>query len=221
MDEERIRYKIFNNNSHEKQDLNEEEAIEFANTLIENINDHTITAAAAQHENDEDYDPEEDPDVELEDEANDIEDTIEFLEKHNFDVIKYIKPKHIHHSKYFCGIEIPEEEIKRGYISYRTLASAFEGVLCNEIISKTSEANIGYWQLVNGYEEDEEGNYKEIFQYIIIDNNGRSILEDYTDEIIFYNEELDLNVWGITHLGTAWSGVDTDIPIELPDKKGE
>lgn len=54
----------------------------------------------------------------------------------------------------------------------------------------------------------------EIFQYFIIDGNGADILQHWTNEIVFYNSELDMYVWGITHFGTAWDYVLTDIKCE-------
>lgn len=58
--------------------------------------------------------------------------------------------------------------------------------------------------------ENEEYNTGEIFQYYIVSNNGADILQEI-NEIVFYNEELDMYVWGVTHYGTAWSYVLTDI----------
>lgn len=58
-----------------------------------------------------------------------------------------------------------------------------------------------------------EEHYEDIFQYYIISGAGAQILEDYTDEIVFYNEELDLYVWGVTHYGTSWDYVLTNIPL--------
>ena len=52
----------------------------------------------------------------------------------------------------------------------------------------------------------------EIFQYYIVSDNGAAILEE-ANEIVFYNEELDMYVWGVTHFGTSWSYVLTDIRI--------
>lgn len=57
----------------------------------------------------------------------------------------------------------------------------------------------------------QDAHYNEVFQYFIIDSNGAEILKDYTNEIVWYNEELDLHVWGITHYGTSWDCVLTDI----------
>lgn len=53
--------------------------------------------------------------------------------------------------------------------------------------------------------------YYDIFQYFIISDAGARILAEYTDEIVYYNEELDMYVWGVTHCGTSWDYVLTDI----------
>lgn len=43
-------------------------------------------------------------------------------------------------------------------------------------------------------------------------------IEEYTNEIVYYNETLDLYVWGVTHWGTSWDYVLTDIPCERSEK---
>ena len=60
--------------------------------------------------------------------------------------------------------------------------------------------------------------YSEIFQYFIISEQGASILEEYTNEIVYYNEALNLYVWGVTHYGTSWDYVLTDISCERSEK---
>lgn len=59
--------------------------------------------------------------------------------------------------------------------------------------------------------EEAEEYYNDIFQCYIISEAGAEILKDYTDEIVFYNSNLDMYVWGVTHYGTAWDYVLTDI----------
>ena len=77
-------------------------------------------------------------------------------------------------------------------------------------------ASIGFWEPIQGFNIDEDGdNLQEIFQFFIIDDCGAKILQELTDEILFYNEELDMWVWGISHYGTGWEYVLTDIPIAL------
>lgn len=67
--------------------------------------------------------------------------------------------------------------------------------------------------------EEEDNSNAEIFQWYIISGNGATILEDYTNEIIYYNNELDLYLWGVTHFGTSWDYVLTDIKIELDEQE--
>lgn len=166
------------------------------------------------------------------------------------------------HGKYFYGNEISEYGQKNGYVDYGTLAKAFDCVLNNGIISKTS--NFSYWEQESGFidntekieelEEEkeelgyklddlvEEGNeeeadkvrqeiydieaqieelqeeqddYPEIYQYYIVSDRGAEILKEI-NEIVFYNAELDMYVWGITHYGTAWSYVLTNIKCNAP-----
>ena len=35
-----------------------------------------------------------------------------------------------------------------------------------------------------------------------------------TNEIVFYSEDLDMYLWGVTHYGTSWDYVLTDIKID-------
>ena len=67
--------------------------------------------------------------------------------------------------------------------------------------------------------QDEQDNPPEIFQYYIISDNLASILQELTNEIVYYIESLDIYVWGITHWGTSWDYVLTNIKIDL--KGGE
>ena len=126
-----------------------------------------------------------------------------------------------HTYKYFYGKEITPEEIENGYINYRTLASAFDAILCNDITKlfySTVNGDYNEPELVNGSDYNEEyDEYEDIYQYFIIDNNGYDILTSCTDEIIYYIPVLDVYVWGVTHFGTPWNGVNTDIKIDLKE----
>lgn len=63
--------------------------------------------------------------------------------------------------------------------------------------------------------EEEQDSMDEIFQYFIVSDNGAEILKEI-NEIVFYNEELDMYVWGVTHWGTSWDYVLTDIKCNVP-----
>lgn len=114
----------------------------------------------------------------------------------------------------FEGNEVSEYGLQNKRVDYATLDKAFDSVLCNRItdLMKTGEYS---WEMVNGTDYNEEDDYFiEIYQYYIISDYGYRILSEYTDEIVYYCDELDIYVWGVTHYGTAWDYVLTDIEIE-------
>lgn len=61
--------------------------------------------------------------------------------------------------------------------------------------------------------ENEQDECKEVFQWFIVDNWGAKLLQE-TDEIVYYNETLDMYLWGVTHFGTSWKYVLTNIKID-------
>lgn len=99
--------------------------------------------------------------------------------------------------------------------------AGIEDILCamikndEETTEKYKTLEKKYNKLENDIKElkEEENNPPEIFQYYIISDQGADILQDYTNEIIFYNDVLNMYVWGVCHYGTAWDYVLTDIPV--------
>ena len=67
-------------------------------------------------------------------------------------------------------------------------------------------------ELQEKIEELENETEPEIMQYYIVSDSGAEILKD-AGEIVFYNDTLDMYVWGVTHWGTSWDYVLTDIKI--------
>lgn len=118
--------------------------------------------------------------------------------------------------KYFCGNEISDYGKEHGFLDYDTFSRAFNHVLNNSIFELGQ--GIGYgWELVNGldfdYEEEEEIiENPEVFQWYIVSDSGAQIIQDYTNEILYYHDKLDIYLWGVTHWGTGWDYVLTDIP---------
>lgn len=117
--------------------------------------------------------------------------------------------------KYFCGNEISNYGKEHGFLDYDTFSRAFDHVLNNFIFELGQ--GIGYgWELVNGlafdYEEEEIIEEPEVFQWYIVSDSGAQIIQDYTNEILYYHDELDIYLWGVTHWGTGWDYVLTDIP---------
>lgn len=53
----------------------------------------------------------------------------------------------------------------------------------------------------------------EVFQWLIVDGNGADIIKEYTDDPLYYNKALDMYLWGVTHYGTSWDYVLTDVKL--------
>ena len=107
------------------------------------------------------------------------------------------------------GIEVSKYGLENGYLDYHTLAKMLEDCILNNTIR---EATMTDWEIVSGKFE------RVVFQDYIISENGYKILEEYTDELVFYNEKLDVYVWAVTHFGTAWDYVLTNIKLVDGDK---
>lgn len=62
-------------------------------------------------------------------------------------------------------------------------------------------------------ELEREQDDKEVFQWYIVDDFGGRLLTEI-NEIVYYNETLDMYLWGVTHYGTSWDYVLTSIAID-------
>ena len=109
------------------------------------------------------------------------------------------------------GHKVSEYAKKHGYLDYLTLSKIVgDCVLNNNIFEQAGYEN---WALENGMEENEDGYFYDVYQYYIVSYSGARTLMDLTDEIVYYNEKLDMYLWGITHFGTSWDYVLTDIRL--------
>ena len=104
------------------------------------------------------------------------------------------------------GIEVSSYGLENGYMDYLTLSKIVGDCILNNTI-----ITVGYlsdWELVSGEDWNQD-----IYQFYIITEAGYEILSELTDEIIYYNHELDMYLWGITHFGTSWDYVLTDVKL--------
>lgn len=109
------------------------------------------------------------------------------------------------------GVKVSDYGLENGYLDYYTLSQIVgDSVLNNYIYEQSAYEN---WQLVCGEEENEYGEFLDIYQYYIITESGYLFLEEFTDEIVYYNDELDMYLWCITHFGTSWDYVLTNIKL--------
>lgn len=90
--------------------------------------------------------------------------------------------------------EIEELEEKISDLEYEQPSILVDSEKYLEIQNKIDELQERINELKNETEP-------EIFQYFIISEQGANILKEWTDEIVYYNETLDMYVWGVTHWG--------------------
>ena len=126
------------------------------------------------------------------------------------------------------GVEVSHYGREHGYLDYYTLSKILGDAILNNSLFNIKDC--GEWELVSGHDYyciDSEGNYcdedsddlaeliyYDIYQTYIISETGYQFLNRYTDEIVYYNEEMDVYLWGITHFGTSWDYVLTDIKVK-------
>lgn len=123
------------------------------------------------------------------------------------------------------GVKVSEYGLKNGYLDYYTLADIVGDMVLNNDIYE-----LDGWELESGqdcygvnaeYEhcdpDDDECCdviYHDVYQYYIITASGAEFLANNTDEIVYYNYRFDMYLWGITHFGTSWDYVLTDIRLK-------
>ena len=119
--------------------------------------------------------------------------------------------------------DLNEYEREHNKISYKRLINKFftDMILCNDI-TKLFYNEIGgkYCEpsLELGTDYDEETDeYYDIYQYFIVDfsNYTYTLFEKYREQlgnelILYYIDELDIYILGVTHFGTSWDYILTD-----------
>lgn len=121
----------------------------------------------------------------------------------------------------FMGVEVSDYGLRKGYLDYKSLADVISDcILNNTILQVTYDEDL---ELISGedcFGLDEDGREcgmydleffeyvpYEIYQDYIISEHGANFLSKYTNEIVYYNSELDIHIWGVTHFGTSWDYV--------------
>ena len=116
-----------------------------------------------------------------------------------------------------------EMELKRGKASYKTLVERyFENmIICNNLLEKYFDEIIDNIEIGSLYDE-ETGEYDEVYQAFIVDSldeydlESLRELEDSNNDdsiILSYIPSLDLQVLLVTHCGTGWGYVNTNIEL--------
>ena len=126
------------------------------------------------------------------------------------------------------GVAVSHYGLECGYLDYRALAALVgDMILNNTLMSATYPED---WELISGedcYGLDSDGHhcsvddeyceeieYYTVYQTYIISERGYEFLSEYTDEIVYYNNALDVYLWGVCHYGISWDYVLADIKLK-------
>lgn len=126
---------------------------------------------------------------------------------------------------YINNIEdLNEYEKEHNKISFKRLINKLftDMILCNDITKLFyADINGNYIEpeYIIGTDYDEENEeYLDVYQYFIVDFSSYTynLFEKYKEQlgkefILYYINELDIYILGVTHFGTGWDYVLTDI----------
>ena len=113
-------------------------------------------------------------------------------------------------------IPVSEEMLcksNKNRLSYKALID----LCCDDMVLNNNILNAKYesFDLCNGDDYDpERGDCVDIMQAFIISAYSAKRLIEKTNEIVYYSEDLDLYVLGVTHCGMAWDYVETEYEIK-------
>ena len=126
-------------------------------------------------------------------------------------------------SNYWYGNKASDYAIEHGYLDYKTFASAFPHIMANDLMENLARNNMYFEPIFpEWYGEDEEADEEylnaEVFQWFIVPEWAVEEILQSAGEVVYYCADADLYLWGVTHYGTAWDNVLTDIKLNV---KGE
>lgn len=117
--------------------------------------------------------------------------------------------------RYINEKDLNEYEKENKTLSYKNLFYNDDSlILCNNIVNDYDEL-----ELLSGVDYDEDTDiYEDIYQYYIIDDDLAKRLQEI-DEIVYYHNRLDIYILGVTHYGTSWGYILTNIKL-IKDSDG-
>lgn len=112
--------------------------------------------------------------------------------------------------RYIYEKDLSDYEKDNNKLSYKNLFYNDDSlILCNNIANN--------WECLeqqSGFDNDDE--FPEIYQYYIIDDDLAKRLQEI-NEIVYYHNELDIYILGVTHWGTSWGYILTDLELVKTD----
>lgn len=123
----------------------------------------------------------------------------------------------------YRGREVSSFAQEHGFVDLATFSQAFNKINVSSNILEIDPnlfENVECGQLYETEDGDptddgsrDDVHQRDIYQYFLVDENGFHDLKRI-GEIVCWSDVLDNYVWCVTHFGTPWTGVLTDIPLE-------
>ena len=130
---------------------------------------------------------------------------------------EYIEPELIN------GIIDNEEQIEELKEQKEELTDKLDFFIEEGIEEKIEELQQELYDIeekIEELEQEQENSYNpEIYQYYIINEWAADVISEFTNDPIYYIDYLDMYIWGVTHWGTSWDYVLTDVKIELEESE--
>lgn len=114
------------------------------------------------------------------------------------------------HNGMVYGENVSEYGLEKGKLDYATLARIIGPCIFNGTVRDRTMCD---WDCMTGELEEDEI----VCSDYLISRYGYEFLREHTDELVFYNEELELYIWAVKHWGTDWSYVTTNIKLVRED----
>ena len=110
------------------------------------------------------------------------------------------------------------ENLKTERTSYRAMIDfcCDDLVLNNDIMPALISSGFEF-DIYCGTDYDEEDYYYDVYQCFIIGSGDAERLSEYTNELVYYCEDLDLYILGVCHFGTPWDGVHANWKDEIEE----
>lgn len=109
------------------------------------------------------------------------------------------------YGKRVFGVEVSDYGLENGYLDFLTLSKIVGPCSMNNYLRAETMED---WEIVAG-----DLGESDIYQDYIISEYGYEFLSEYTDELVFYNDRLHVYIWGVSHFGTGWDYVLTNIKL--------
>jgi hypothetical protein len=107
--------------------------------------------------------------------------------------------------------------LKAGRTTYRDMIDfcCDNMILNNDIIPNLSSKGFCFDTFCGTDYDEEDDYYYDVYQYFIISERDAERLEEYTNELVYYCEDLDMYILGVCHFGTPWNGVSANWKDEI------